>query len=230
MSKKSDKILTLNDVYAIRRSGNPDKPFAPGVLSGELKDKSYVELVDIFDKRISNWYFDVAEQIQVNIKDYNFAVIIISSIIIDLLSQYIYAVSTSGESAFKRFFREYLKEYNQAIEPPIISCYFNKVRRKWLKENIRDVADGFYHCFRCGVVHSGGILEYGRISSRFSAEAVKIVQWQKNSQEININPIEFTRGLRCVFNDYIARLKKEDAALKKNFIEKFAMEYGIVSV
>jgi len=227
MSKKSEKILSLYEVYALKRGGDPGKPFAPGVLNSDLGSRSYQEIVEIFEDRINRWYFNVAEEIQHKIADYNFAVVILCSTILDLMSQYVYAVPVSGESVFKKFFREYLGEYNYDIDPPITSCYFNKRRKKWLKETIKDVADGFYHCFRCGVVHSAGILEYGRISTRYPGEAVKIVKWGDGQQEINVNPVEFLRLLKRIFADYIRRLKEEEFLPKKNFIEKFKLEYGV---
>jgi hypothetical protein len=227
MSKKSEKILSLYEVYALKREGNPDKPFAPGVLNADLGDRSYQEIVEIFEDRINRWYFNVAEEIQEKIADYNFAVVILCSTILDLMSQYVYAVPVSGESVFKKFFREYLGEYNYEICPPISSCYFNKRRKKWLKETIKDVADGFYHCFRCGVVHSAGIMEYGRISTRYTGEMIRVVEWAEGKQEINVNPVELLRKLKCIFADYIRRLKEEEFLPKKNFIEKFRLEYGV---
>ncbi|MFA5116738.1 MAG: hypothetical protein WC486_05595 [Candidatus Omnitrophota bacterium] len=226
-SKKPLQHLLLEDVYAIKRSGNPNKPFAPNARFGDLEGRTYQEIVEIFESRISGWYFDVAEAISDKIPGYNFAVIILNSIILDLLSQYIYGAPTSSESIFKRFFREYLGEYNHKIDPPIVSCYFNKRRQKWMREVTRDVADGFYHCFRCGVVHAAGILEYGRISSRYPEEIIKVIDWGQGAKEINVNAIELLRRLRSIFNAYIGKLKNSELILKHNFIEKFQMDYGV---
>ena len=226
-SKKPLQYLPLEDILAIKRSGNPDKPFAPSARFGDLEGRTYLEIVEIFESRISGWYFDVAEAISDKIPGYNFAVIILDSIILDLLSQYIYGASTSSESIFKRFFREYLGEYNHKIDPPIVSCYFNKRRQKWMREVIRDVADGFYHCFRCGVVHAAGVLEYGRMSSRYTGEIIKVIDWGDGKKEINVNAVELLRRLRAIFNAYTTKLKNNELVLKHNFIEKFKLDYGV---
>jgi hypothetical protein len=230
MSKNSKKPLhhlSLEDIYSIKSSGNPNKPFAPNARFADLENRTYLEAVEIFESRIAGWYFDVAESIYEKVPGYNFAVIILCSIIMDLLSQYIYGAPTSSESVFKRFFREYLGEYNQRITPPIISCYFNKRRQKWMREVIKDVADGFYHCFRCGVVHAAGILEYGRLSSRYAGEIIKVIDWGENKKEINVNAIELLRKLRQIFDAYTAKLKNSELVLKHNFVEKMRLDYGI---
>jgi hypothetical protein len=223
MGKKS---LTLEQVFDIRKGGNPDRVFAPNTYLHDLENKSYLDIVDVFNNRISKWYFDVAEFVYKK-TDYNFSIIIFCCIIIDLLSQYIFAVPSSSERTFKNFFREYLKQYNHLINPPIITCYFSNKNNKWLQEEIKDIADGFYHCFRCGVVHSGRILEYGRINTRYPDEVIKIIEWEKGKREINVNTIELPRKLKIIFNDYIEKLKSEESPFKQNFISKFKLEHGI---
>ncbi len=128
MSKKSEKILSIYDVWAIKKSANPAQPFAPGIVFEDLTEKNYHEIVEIFNERISRWYFDIGEQIHQKIPDCNFALIIFCSIILDLLSQYVYAVPTSSESVFKKFFRQYLSKWNFEVSPPIVSCYYHKRR------------------------------------------------------------------------------------------------------
>ncbi|MBM3251268.1 MAG: hypothetical protein FJZ11_00600 [Candidatus Omnitrophica bacterium] len=225
MTKKS---LTINDVFNIRKGGNPERAFAPQTLHRDLYNKSYLELVGIFESRISKWYFDVAESLSEN-TDSNFIVTAVCCIILDLLSQYIYGVPSSSKKCFKKFFKDHLNEYNHSIQPPIESCYYDK-KKKWVKERINDISEGFYHCFRCGIVHSGRILEYGRINTLYPNEIIKIIDWQKEKKEININPKEFLRKMREIFNNYIKNLRNNDSELKRNFINKMKLEYGMHTI
>ena len=96
-----------------------------------------------------------------------------------------------------------------------------------MREVIRDVADGFYHCFRCGVVHAAGVLEYGRMSSRYTGEIIKVIDWGDGKKEINVNAVELLRRLRAIFNAYTTKLKNNELVLKHNFIEKFKLDYGV---
>lgn len=222
---KLKRILDLDEVFNIRGSGNPDRAIAPKTHLGDLKLKKYPELVEIFQNRICDRYINAAEYIDKN-GDYNFVVTILCCVILDLWSQYVFGTPSSSRDTFKEFFRSYFKEYNHTITPYIVSCYYSKEQGKWFKERICDVADGLYHCFRCGVVHSGMILEYGRINRRYPEELIKIIEWEKDRKEINVNPSAFLERIKEKFEEYIGKLKNEEPELKSNFIKKLKFDYG----
>jgi len=220
------KILSLNEVLEIRGGGNPDRAIAPNTHMCDLVDKSYNELVEIFHSRINNRYIEAAEFIDRN-GDYNFVVTILCCVILDLLSQYVYGTESSSKKVFVDFFRKYFKEHNYLIKPPITSCYYSSKKKKWFSEQIHDVAEGFYHCFRCGVVHSGMILEYGRINKRYPEELIKIIEWKTDKREINVNPSKLLQTIKEKFNDYIMELRNNNQKLKKNFIKRLKFDYGL---
>lgn len=219
------KQLDRKTIISIRRDCNPKKAFGPNILHRDLIDKSYLEAVELFNKRISGWYFNIVQSMPYKIEHYNFPVIIFCCIIIDLLSQYVYGLPVHKEESYKQFFRDYLKKFNRKIDPPIISCRFRE--KNWHEEIIHDFADAFYHCFRCGVVHSGRILEYGRINESFPEEIIKLEKWGKNSREIHVHTTGLLAELKNIFNNYIEKLRNHDPELMKNFIDKFEIEYGI---
>jgi len=99
---------------------------------------------------------------------------IINCIIIDFLSQYRYGLEASESDKFKEFFSTYLGGYNFSLKPSITSCYCYK--NKWQKIEITDIANALYHGFRCGLLHSGRILEYGRINE-LHKEPVRAERW-----------------------------------------------------
>jgi len=224
--KNEKKIISPEEVLRIRGGGNPDRAIAPNTHTRDLSNKSYSEIIEIFKDRIYDRYIYAADAFDKE-KKYNFVVIILCCIIVDLLSQYWYGSPASKKFYFKEFFRENFKQYNHRIIPPIRSCYFDTNKDKWFEEIINDVADGFYHCFRCGVVHSAMILEYGRINERFPEEIIKVVTWGKDKNEININTSGFLRLVKEAFDSYCEKLRLEEQRLKNNFIKKWELDFGV---
>jgi len=211
--------LSEADVINIRSHLNPEKAFAPGVTHKVVKNASYAEIVDIFDKRVSKWYFDAANSFKTKLPDYNFPIAIFCCVIIDLLSQYMFGRPRSSEKIFKAFCQKYLKEYNQKITPPIMSCKFES--GKWVKVEIQEIADALYHGFRCGLVHSGRVYEYGRINEKFPKEIIKIEPWgESKTREINVHTTGLLHVLEDIFQNYIRDLKNEEKHLKRNFVKK----------
>jgi len=220
------KEISKKEALSIRGGGNPKRAIAPDAHIEDLINKPYVKLVETFKERIYSRYIDAAEYVDKN-GDYNFVVTVICFVVLDLLSQYVYGVPSSSPDIFKQFFRDYFKEYNQNINPPIKSCFYSYKEKKWFEETINDVADGIYHCFRCGVVHSGMILEYGRINKLYKDEVITIKEWDKGKQEINVNSSLLLLKIKEKFNDYIQSLKDNDPILKQNFKKKLQFDWGL---
>jgi len=153
---------------------------------------------------------------------------IISCILIDFLSQYIYGTKAAGRKIFVKFIKEYLPSCYTKIQPSLSGGYFDK--DVWKDVKISDTATGIYYCFRCGVVHSARIFEYGRINRLDKDKIVTVQDWEfegKSGREIQLNPVLLIDELEIVFNDYIQRLLQGDSELKKNFIKKIQIEYSI---
>lgn len=223
---RKSKTLDETQVLRIRGSGNPEKVVASGKFIRDLDHNTYGEFVEMFEKRNTEWYLDIADYLDKCDKPgANFTVTILCCILLDLLSQYVSGSPASSRKVFKGFFRGSFTELNHLVEPPIKSCYYKD--GKWFEEVIKDVADGLYHCFRCGVLHSGRILEYGRINPRYPEDVVKVMPWN-GGREINLNPSAFLEKLKKVFKDYVRKLKAEEPGLKVKFLEKIKWEYGIV--
>ena len=213
---------TESKAIEIRRQRNPDTAFSPGLHFGDLFGKTYIEIVDAFRARIYERYIDPANHCNENNK-YNFTVLILCCVILDLLSQYFYGKESSGKLTFIQFIREYIPESGEQITPSIESCYFKK---EWTEETINDAAEGFYHCFRSGVVHSAMVLEYGRINEEHP-NIVHINKWGKGKREIVINPSLLLSRLIEIFDDYIAKLRNNEQPLKDCFKKKFAFDFGV---
>ena len=222
----SPKEISENKAIEIRRKLNPDKAFCQdGIKHGELKGKSYLEVVKFFEKRFSGWYFNAAESIHEKTKDYNFSIVIFCCIIIDSLSQYMFGEPCATRTTFKNFCRKHLEKYNHTLKPPIVTCRYKEP--KWIKEEITDMADALYHCFRCGLLHSGRVLEYGRINETYPDEIIKIVEWGAGNKEIHIHTTGLLKELKKIFKEYIEDLQSGEKELKRNFIKKMKIEYGL---
>lgn len=221
------KKISIEDAIKIRQQCNPLKTFGPGVNHGDLAAQPYLTAVESFNQRINVWYFSAGEYLDKG-GDYNLPLTILCCVIIDLLSQFVYGDACSSGKSFKKFIKQYLKDSYQTINPPIISCYYDNSKGSWFEEVINDTADAFYHCFRCGVVHSGRILEYGRVNKNHT-QVFTISIWDRaqNYKEITVNAVLLTKKLQNFFNEYINYLKICKEPFTRNFKKKFYCEYGI---
>jgi len=220
--------MKINDVYAIKKNANPTKMIANGIKFGDLSCKSYQDKVEIFRSRIQEWFFNAMKPL-IEKDESNFLLISTSCILIDLFSQYRFGLAYSTRQSYIQFIKNYLSDYNHSIVPPIESCHYNAGSKKWEKDEVKSVAEAIYHGFRCGILHSARIMEYGRINRDFEKEVIKILQWgTDNKKEINIHAPKFFSKPEEVFNNYIKILKDEsDEEYKINFLKRFNFEYGI---
>jgi len=84
------------------------------------------------------------------------------------------------------------------------------------------MADALYHGFRCGLIHSGIILEYGRINEKYK-DVIKPVPWltDKAKIDIHVNPPLLLMELKKAFKQYVHKLRySKDVDLKDNFKKK----------
>jgi hypothetical protein len=227
--------MTEKEALKIRKNNrNPDVTFAhPDVKYKRVLDGDYTyeDAVTDFENKVTRWYFGVAEKIEdVNSSEEglpgaNFSVLMLNCMIIDLLSQYYYGMPTSKGSKFKSFVETRFSKYNKSIDPPIRSCSYMKC---WKVEGIKTIADALWHGFRCGVLHSGRILEYGRINELYDTP-ISIEPWESNpdKKDIHINTFSLLKEIKKVFKSYMKDLKSNREPQKRNFIKKFQFDYGV---
>jgi len=190
---------------------------------------SYADKVKIFGSRIQEWYFTSTKPVEETNKS-NFVITAISCLLIDLLSQYRYGEEHSSRQLYIRFFKEYLQNYNHAIDPPIETCSFDPRINVWTKTSITSAAEGFYHGIRCGILHSARIMEYCRLNRYYKDEIIKIVEWDTTNhlKEINVHAPAFFHKLEEIFGAYINTLRNEEEEVKINFLKRFNFDYGII--
>ena len=99
-------------------------------------------------------------------------------------------------------------------------------------ENILDLAEAFYHGFRCGVVHNAKIMEYGRINpdKMISPDIIQEKPWAPGTAqiEVSVNPSLLFKAVVAKFEDYLVRLRdKTQIDLRTKFANRFKSDTGI---
>ena len=206
---------------------NPSRAFAPQTLYKDLVGKSFEEVVKIFASRVQTWYLD--QVLHREGGDDGFLRTTMSCIVLDLLSQYYFDLPNSQESGFRQFLREKIPQFNQRIDPAIQSSTYRN--GEWWVEPIHSLDKAFWHGFRCGIIHNGMILEYGRISTpRIAPEIVQLRDRDdKHGTEVAVNPVLLLERVNQLFQDYMRQLlSPSETELRKKFAAKFERDFGVV--
>ena len=210
-----------------RPVGNPDRIFADSIKLKDLRNMSFDEVVDAYEKRVRNWYFGVSRKVLDDMAS-NFMLTTWCAVIIDFLSQYVSGERFGSKKSFLDFFKNHLeKKYNKKIKP--IDSVKPNGNDHPCPERIASIPEEFYHGFRCGLVHSGRILEYGGVNRENRKNAFVVKKWKsgrKKGFEIQLNPVILFKDLEKFFKQYLSDLKKP-GVLQNNFKKKFYWEYAI---
>ncbi|MHA1490695.1 MAG: hypothetical protein ACTSRI_13685 [Promethearchaeota archaeon] len=213
---------------------DPKRNFTFNNKIRELNGKEFNEIVDLFKKRIKKWYIEPAEHLLSTSFHYDFIVMVINTIIIDLLSQYRYNLKKSNKKRFKRFLRDYIPEFdNRFIQNGEIR-YYNFEEKEFISRPAQtfpgNYGVAFYEVFRNGIVHNAVILPYGGIGRDYS-EIIYEEIWGQPDNKITlvINCKLLFEKLKEVFDKYITNLKDRDSdndILRCNFKAKFYRDFG----
>lgn len=199
--------------------GNLTRTFCPGVKWGDLENLPLNKIIDSFSLRIKKWFIDPPRYLPGWKKkgiegNTGFVELILSCVIIDLLSQYYY-----GERKSKRdIFKKYLKKQFPTFKKKVSIQYF---------PDLKNLADVFYHGFRCSVMHAGMLPEYCRISG--TGKLIRIDVWHRkqNLQEVVVDPHALILKIEKNFDNYIKELKNPNQKkLRKKFANKFCNATG----
>lgn len=208
---------------------NLNRAFSPGTKYRDLLAKSFDEVVLAFQERIQKWYLDQA--LLASPQHEGFLQTTMACIILDIVCQYYFNLPKSSGKKFQEFLREKIGEFCNPITPPIISCSFDDKKTEWKEIELKTLDQAFWHGYRCGIIHNGMILEYGRISGSFGEQVVQLREREDGKgQEVVVNPGILIRRVDEIFKIYIQQLLDEDGSnqtLRKNFAEKFERDFGI---
>ncbi len=210
---------------------DPERNFTYKTKMKELKGKSFNEIVELFNERISKWYIEPGEILLSKSVHYDFIVMTINIIIIDLLSQYRYNKKENSPKTFKKFLREHIPEFDEFFENQGKITYFNKNLGKfdseWVQTFPANYYNAFYKPFRNGIVHNAMILPYGGIGRDYS-EILHEEPWNDNIT-LAVNTKLLFEKIKEVFGNYIEQLKENSSnndILRCNFKAKFYRDFG----
>jgi len=220
----------------IKKLVNPNRHINRNTLMSNLNGKSFEEIIDVFNKRVYDFYFKLGDHIVAQKHPhFDFVLMIISVVTIDLLSQYENNLDSSGGKHFRAYIRVHIPEFNKKFINKGTLEFFFKDRKKrvhWSEpvnsKYLNDYADAFYLGFRNGIVHNAMILPFGRINWS-PKNIVQEELWDKknNKIEIIIHPQNLYHKIKLIFNDYIKRLKNpKETKLRDKFREKFLRDFG----
>lgn len=215
---------------------NPERNFGGGKLYKDIQKMSFEEAVQAFKGRIKSWFLNPASPIvkegERSIPN-GFQVIQACCIVIDLLSQYVNDLPASQAKEYIDFLKNLDPLFVETIDPPIESWSYKKDAGKgnaWIQksERIETLAQGFYHGFRCAIVHNAMIMDYGRISGEpVAPKTVQLRPWD-GKREIAVNPTLLFAAVLKRFDEYISDLlDKNNNELRQRFASKFERDFGI---
>ncbi len=151
---------------------DPERFFTYKNKIKDLKGKNFHEIITLFKKRIKKWYFEPAKLLLSCSVHYDFIVMAINSIIIDLLSQYRYNLKESNPQKFKLFLRECIPEFDSNFKTKGKIRYFGLEEEDFISEHAQtfpaNYSNAFYKAFRNGIIHNATILPYGGIGRDYS--------------------------------------------------------------
>ena len=109
----------------------------------QIEWAKFSKVVDAFGKRIGGWYLQPGKALRKK-WDYSFSLMAINCLLVDCFSEY--ELGKPGKSTFKTWAKDNIPGFTTALIPTI------KTDNSQQPE-LFDIADVFYHGFRCGILH-----------------------------------------------------------------------------
>jgi len=192
----------------------------------EIDWNDFPKIVTAFQSRVDEWYIQPMRVLTRASHNYNFAIMALNCLLIDMLSQYHYGKLKSHRETFKMFTREAFPEFRQKLPTPI----------RINKDFLYDAADVLYIGYRCGILHEAHIALYGGIAGT-NGKILEIhtsghVTYDDGTDcpSLIIEPYKLTTAIEQFFSEYIKQLldnTQKYALVKDNFRKKFTSSFGI---
>ena len=227
----------------------------------EINWSFFPGVVDAFERRMRSWYIEpievllekgIAESVLRIVRSlanreegghYSFAVMAMTCLLIDTLSQYVRGVPESTPTDFKAFVRDHLPSYSSTLSPAIDGYRPPRGRSTSPRhDQLSDVADVLYHGFRCGILHQAHAPLYCGIIPGDSPPAVEATNHARyapgatsstpgaDCPVVVIYPGHLFGEVMGCFDNYINNLKDKDPTnepLRTRFKTKFSESFGV---
>lgn len=192
----------------------------------EVDWNDFSKIINAFRFRVDEWYIQPMHILAQSSHNYNFSIMALNCLLIDMLSQYYYGKLKSHRETFKEFTRENFPEFKQNLPSPIHVG----------KDVLHDAADVLYTGYRCGILHEAHIALYGGIAGA-NGKILEIynsghVTYDDGTDcpSLIIEPYKLTLAIEQFFSEYIRHLldnTQKYALLKDKFRKKFISSFGV---
>jgi hypothetical protein len=203
--------------------------FTKNVWYHQIHWNDWSDVIRRFEQQIHWWYVTPIKHLRKKTPHNGFAVVALSCVLVDALSQYHAGIERSTGRAFKEFVRKRLPSHGGKFPTPI--RVWDETKGKELQAV--DFADVLWNGFRCGILHEAHVLLYGRLDAVpgvFELAPAGYTTYADTGQPcptVNLNPGPFADEVIAAFKTFIKELKPTNSPLRANFKKKFLVSYGI---
>lgn len=203
--------------------------FTKSVWYHQINWNSWPDVIRRFEQQIRWWYVTPISHLRKKTPHNGFAVVALSCVLVDALSQYHAGIEQSDGEEFRKFVRLRLPSGGGKL-PASIRVWNEKTGKE---RQAVDFADVLWSAFRCGILHEAHVPLYGRLDAVPGVFALAPAGFTtyadsgKPCPTVNLNPGPFADEVVAAFRTFIGELKRPNSKLRANFRKKFLVSYGI---
>jgi hypothetical protein len=191
------------------------------------------QVIEGFHWKISDWYIVPADGILKAGFDQAFALMALTCLLVDTLSQYYFGKTKSSQPIFKEFLKKTIPALGTQL-PQVIDV----TKPNGTPDTLKTYADMLYVGFRCGILHEAHVPLYGGLAGQdelrgkmFDVDPDVCTKYGdgRDCPTVRMDPTMIYPAVRAVFEQYIRDLRDPDPKfddLRKKFKIKFAASFG----
>jgi hypothetical protein len=206
-----------------------------GALFSDIDWARLRDIVGAFKDRIRWYYFEAADTLRVDSRQFDHVIMAISCLLIDTLSQFHFGRPSGARNHFMSFVSEYIPGLHVVLP--------NSIRHQndpgQGVKVVSRYSDALYRAFRCGVLHEATVFPYGALwdgATVSGFEHVGLSEYDGTGgvvgacPTIRINSWLFCDSVRLALDDYCNRVLNPAGTydfLRDNFKDKFRWSFGV---
>jgi len=201
----------------------------PGKLYDDITWGNLAQVIEAFYRKINEWYIVPADGILKAGFDQAFALMALTCMLTDTLSQYYLGKTSSSQPTFKEFLKETIPPFDTQLPTPI---------RKEKTGQLKTYADVLYVGFRCGILHECHVPLYGGLAGQdqlhgkmFDVDPDISTQYDDGTEcpTVRMDPTLIYPAVKEVFEKYVKDLLNPDPKFddrRELFKIKFSASFG----
>ena len=200
----------------------------------ELDWNNLGEVVEAFHWKINEWYLVPANGILRAGFDQAFALMGLTCLLTDTLSQYYFGKPKSSQTTFKDFLKATIPSFAAQLSQPI---EYTNLRGK--VDKLETYADVMYVGFRCGILHECHVPLYGGLAGQdqlhghmFDVDPDICTKYDdgRDCPTVRMDPTMIYPAVKTVFDTYSENLLDPNSAFdgrRDLFKIKFSVSFGV---